>query len=185
MFDNRQTAYYLRMDKKQFLLLMNLYLEQMLEGGAPFWSFFGSFMPLLMCFLCLWVKLFESSALMHISAVKSLLTALRQLSHQSITGMSSVFGAASSQKFGTVSFSVERMMSILVNNLHSTCCAFFLFVCVCYFGMIFCFYISLGSNIMPAGDLLFSTCVHNGFSRRIAFPVCMMNFQCSAFLTNQ
>ncbi|XP_048135952.1 protein MON2 homolog isoform X2 [Rhodamnia argentea] len=63
-------------------------------------------------------QLFESSALMHISAVKSLLTALRQLSHQSLTGMSSVFGAASSQKIGTISFSVEGMMSILVNNLH-------------------------------------------------------------------
>ncbi|KAK2632494.1 hypothetical protein EUGRSUZ_L01484 [Eucalyptus grandis] len=55
---------------------------------------------------------------MHTSAVKSLLTALHQLSHQSITGMPSVFGAASSQKFGAINFSVERMMSILVNNLH-------------------------------------------------------------------
>lgn len=63
-------------------------------------------------------QLFESSALMHTSAVKSLLTALHQLSHQSITGMPSVFGAASSQKFGAINFSVERMMSILVNNLH-------------------------------------------------------------------
>ncbi|XP_031404263.1 protein MON2 homolog isoform X3 [Punica granatum] len=62
-------------------------------------------------------QLFESSALMHISAVRSLLTALRQLSHQCIAG-ASIVGPASSQKLGTINFSVERMISILVNNLH-------------------------------------------------------------------
>ncbi|XP_010923723.2 uncharacterized protein [Elaeis guineensis] len=59
-------------------------------------------------------QLFESSSLMHISAVKSLLSALRQLSSQYISGNSQT----SSQQNGTVAFSVKRMMSILVNNLH-------------------------------------------------------------------
>ncbi|KAB1202761.1 hypothetical protein CJ030_MR8G022169 [Morella rubra] len=63
-------------------------------------------------------QLFESSALMHLSAVQSLLSALCQLSHQSVAAASSAFGLASSQKFGSISFSVERMISILVNNLH-------------------------------------------------------------------
>ncbi|XP_057962995.1 uncharacterized protein LOC131154318 isoform X2 [Malania oleifera] len=63
-------------------------------------------------------QLFESSALMHISAVKSLLSALHQLSHQCLPGTSNGFGQASSQKIGSISFSVERMISILVNNLH-------------------------------------------------------------------
>ncbi|KAK3200540.1 hypothetical protein Dsin_023955 [Dipteronia sinensis] len=63
-------------------------------------------------------QLFESSALMHISAVKSLLSALRQLSHQCMVGTSSSFGPTSSQKIGSISFSVERMISVLVNNLH-------------------------------------------------------------------
>ncbi|KAJ4841109.1 hypothetical protein Tsubulata_003740 [Turnera subulata] len=63
-------------------------------------------------------QLFESSALMHISAVKSLLSALRQLSHQCMSGTSGSFGPAVSQKIGSISFSVERMISILVNNLH-------------------------------------------------------------------
>ncbi|KAH9688317.1 ARM repeat superfamily protein [Citrus sinensis] len=63
-------------------------------------------------------QLFESSALMHISAVKSLLSALHQLSHQCMIGTSSSFGPTSSQKIGSISFSVERMISILVNNLH-------------------------------------------------------------------
>ncbi|PON87081.1 Mon2, dimerization and cyclophilin-binding domain containing protein [Trema orientale] len=63
-------------------------------------------------------QLFESSALMHISAVKSLLSALRQLSEQCISGTSSGSGSASSQKLGSITFSVERMISILVNNLH-------------------------------------------------------------------
>uniref|UniRef100_A0A5B7BVG9 Protein MON2 homolog n=1 Tax=Davidia involucrata TaxID=16924 RepID=A0A5B7BVG9_DAVIN len=63
-------------------------------------------------------QLFESSALMHISAVKSLLSALCQLSHQCMAGTLSGFGQASSQKIGSISFSVERMISILVNNLH-------------------------------------------------------------------
>ncbi|XP_028222735.1 protein MON2 homolog isoform X3 [Glycine soja] len=61
-------------------------------------------------------QLFESSALMHISAVKSLLSALCQLSHQCMT--SSSLGPTTSQKIGSISFSVERMISILVNNAH-------------------------------------------------------------------
>ncbi|XP_057496302.1 uncharacterized protein LOC130781215 [Actinidia eriantha] len=63
-------------------------------------------------------QLFESSALMHISAVKSLLSALCQLSHQCVTDVVSGLGQASGQKIGSISFSVERMISILVNNLH-------------------------------------------------------------------
>ncbi|KAL5566940.1 hypothetical protein UlMin_030104 [Ulmus minor] len=63
-------------------------------------------------------QLFESSALMHISAVKSLLSALRQLSEQCISGASSGSGPAPNQKLGSITFSVERMISILVNNLH-------------------------------------------------------------------
>lgn len=67
-----------------------------------------------------WIaKLFESSALMHVSAVKSLLSALRQLSSQCISGNLSAMGQTSSQHTGSVAFSVERMTSILVNNLHS------------------------------------------------------------------
>ncbi|KAK7269248.1 hypothetical protein RIF29_21968 [Crotalaria pallida] len=63
-------------------------------------------------------QLFESSALMHISAVKSLLSALCQLSHQCMSGTSSGLGPTTSQKIGSISFSVERMISILVNNVH-------------------------------------------------------------------
>ncbi|XP_019187110.1 PREDICTED: protein MON2 homolog isoform X3 [Ipomoea nil] len=63
-------------------------------------------------------QLFESSALMHIAAVKSLLSALRQLSHQHMSATFSGFVQASNQKVGSISFSVERMLSILVNNLH-------------------------------------------------------------------
>ncbi|KAK8589392.1 hypothetical protein V6N12_023790 [Hibiscus sabdariffa] len=63
-------------------------------------------------------QLFESSALMNISAVKSLLSALCQLSHQCMLDTSSGFGPSTSQKIGSISFSVERMISILVNNLH-------------------------------------------------------------------
>ncbi|XP_059649380.1 uncharacterized protein LOC132295225 isoform X2 [Cornus florida] len=63
-------------------------------------------------------QLFESSALMHMSAVKSLLSALCQLSHQCMVGTLSGFGQASSQKIGSINFSVEKMISILVNNLH-------------------------------------------------------------------
>ncbi|GMH11321.1 hypothetical protein Nepgr_013162 [Nepenthes gracilis] len=63
-------------------------------------------------------QLFESSALMHISAVKSLLSALCQLSQQCLPGTSSGFGPSSTQRIGSISFSVERMISILVNNLH-------------------------------------------------------------------
>lgn len=65
-------------------------------------------------------QLFESSAMMHVSAVKSLLSALRQLSHQCMTMVTSFgsSGQASNQKIGNISFSVERMLTILVNNLH-------------------------------------------------------------------
>ncbi|KAG6735671.1 hypothetical protein POTOM_061681 [Populus tomentosa] len=63
-------------------------------------------------------QLFESSAMMHISAVKSLLSALCQLSHQCMLGTSSGVGLAVSQKIGSITFSVERIISILVNNLH-------------------------------------------------------------------
>ncbi|GJM92979.1 hypothetical protein PR202_ga09489 [Eleusine coracana subsp. coracana] len=64
--------------------------------------------------LFLLLKLFESSALMNIAAVKSLLSALHQLSSQHISGNSQLSG----QQIGCISFSVERMTSILVNNLH-------------------------------------------------------------------
>ncbi|XP_022932524.1 protein MON2 homolog isoform X1 [Cucurbita moschata] len=63
-------------------------------------------------------QLFESSALMHVSAVNSLLSALCQLSHQYLTSGSSGFGLATSQKIGSINFSVERIICILVNNLH-------------------------------------------------------------------
>ncbi|XP_061349388.1 uncharacterized protein LOC133294681 isoform X2 [Gastrolobium bilobum] len=63
-------------------------------------------------------QLFESSALMHTSAVKSLLSALCQLSHQCMSVTSSGLGPTTSQKIGSISFSVERMISILVNNVH-------------------------------------------------------------------
>ncbi|KAL0658495.1 hypothetical protein Bca4012_079080 [Brassica carinata] len=63
-------------------------------------------------------QLFESSALMHVSAVKSLLSALYMLSHQSMTETSDSVSSASSKKIGSISFSVDRMISILVNNLH-------------------------------------------------------------------
>ncbi|KAJ4719601.1 Protein MON2-like protein [Melia azedarach] len=63
-------------------------------------------------------QLFESSALMHISAVKSLLSALSQLSHQCMIATPSSFGPTSSHKIGSISFSVDRMISVLVNNLH-------------------------------------------------------------------
>lgn len=57
---------------------------------------------------------------MHVSAVKSLLSALHMLSHQSMTETSGSVTSASSKKIGSISFSVDRMISILVNNLHST-----------------------------------------------------------------
>ncbi|CAH2044565.1 unnamed protein product, partial [Thlaspi arvense] len=63
-------------------------------------------------------QLFESSALMHVSAVKSLLSALHMLSHQSMIETSGSVLSASSKKIGSISFSVDRMISILVNNLH-------------------------------------------------------------------
>ncbi|VAH80557.1 unnamed protein product [Triticum turgidum subsp. durum] len=59
-------------------------------------------------------QLFESSALMNVAAVKSLLSALHQLSSQHISGNSQLSG----QQIGSIAFSVERMTSILVNNLH-------------------------------------------------------------------
>ncbi|KAK3162088.1 hypothetical protein QOZ80_1BG0085230 [Eleusine coracana subsp. coracana] len=59
-------------------------------------------------------QLFESSALMNVAAVKSLLSALHQLSSQHILGNSQLSG----QQIGCISFSVERMTSILINNLH-------------------------------------------------------------------
>lgn len=59
-------------------------------------------------------QLFESSALMNIAAVKSLLSALHQLSSQHISGSSQL----SVQQIGSISFSVERMTTILANNLH-------------------------------------------------------------------
>ncbi|XP_010674897.2 uncharacterized protein LOC104890970 isoform X2 [Beta vulgaris subsp. vulgaris] len=63
-------------------------------------------------------QLFESSALMQISAVKSLVSALCQLSQQSLPGIVGGFPQTSSQKIGSISFSVERLISILVNNVH-------------------------------------------------------------------
>ncbi|XP_010546618.1 PREDICTED: protein MON2 homolog isoform X2 [Tarenaya hassleriana] len=63
-------------------------------------------------------QLFESSALMHVSAIKSLLSALHQLSLQCMAETSGSFSSASSQKVGSIRFSVDRMISILVNNLH-------------------------------------------------------------------
>ncbi|XP_074292704.1 uncharacterized protein LOC141619592 isoform X3 [Silene latifolia] len=63
-------------------------------------------------------QLFESSGLMHISAVKSLVSALCLLSEQSLRGASSGSSPASIQKMGSISFSVERIICILVNNVH-------------------------------------------------------------------
>ncbi|KAM1468445.1 hypothetical protein ACFX2I_033404 [Malus domestica] len=63
-------------------------------------------------------QLFESSALMHISAVKSLLSALCQLLQQCMAGITSGTVPTSSQKVDNINFSVERIISILVNNLH-------------------------------------------------------------------
>lgn len=63
-------------------------------------------------------QLFESSALMHLSAVKSLISALCLLSQQSLPATFSGFASSSSQKIGSINFSVERMISILVNNVH-------------------------------------------------------------------
>ncbi|EMS56673.1 Protein MON2-like protein [Triticum urartu] len=62
-------------------------------------------------------QLFESSALMNVAAVKSLLSALHQLSSQHISGNSQLSG----QQIGSIAFSVERMTSILINNLHRGC----------------------------------------------------------------
>ncbi|KAG0481264.1 hypothetical protein HPP92_012122 [Vanilla planifolia] len=62
----------------------------------------------------------QSSALMHVSAVKSLLSALRQLSSQCFSGCSSGTGQGSNQQIGSVAFCVERMTSVIVNNLPIT-----------------------------------------------------------------
>ncbi|KAL0738731.1 hypothetical protein Bca4012_014941 [Brassica carinata] len=59
-------------------------------------------------------QLFESSALMHVSAVKSLLSALHMLSHQSMTETSGSVSSTSSKKIGSISFSVDRMISVLL-----------------------------------------------------------------------
>lgn len=56
---------------------------------------------------------------MQVSSVKSLLSALHMLSHQSMTETSGSVSSASSKQIGSISFSVDRMISILVNNLHS------------------------------------------------------------------
>ncbi|CAN6439754.1 unnamed protein product [Victoria cruziana] len=77
-------------------------------------------------------QLFESSAMMHISAVKSLLSALRNLSNQhsvvrihspgqasvspQTSGISAFVGSA--QQIGSITFSIERMIAILKSNLH-------------------------------------------------------------------
>ncbi|KAK4337751.1 hypothetical protein RND71_042238 [Anisodus tanguticus] len=61
-------------------------------------------------------QLFESSALMHVSAVKSLLSALRQLSHQCMSAAVSGFGPPSSQKSGSIA-SVTSLSSDVVQNL--------------------------------------------------------------------
>lgn len=63
-------------------------------------------------------QLFESSALMHITAVQSLLSALRQLSCQCMDATLSSNGQASNQKMGSINFSVDRILSVLTNNLH-------------------------------------------------------------------
>jgi hypothetical protein len=55
---------------------------------------------------------------MQVSSVKSLLSALHMLSHQSMTETSGSVSSASSKQIGSISFSVDRMISILVNNLH-------------------------------------------------------------------
>ncbi|KAF3786151.1 MON2-like protein [Nymphaea thermarum] len=77
-------------------------------------------------------QLFESSAMMHISAVKSLLSALRNLSNQHCVGRTHASGqtsvspqtsgtnafVGSAQQIGSITFSVERMIAILKSNLH-------------------------------------------------------------------
>ncbi|KAL8061656.1 hypothetical protein ABFX02_02G099900 [Erythranthe guttata] len=63
-------------------------------------------------------QLFESSALMHVSAVQSLLSALRQLSCQCMAATLSSNGQTSNHKLGSISFSVDRILLILTNNLH-------------------------------------------------------------------
>ncbi|XP_057816566.2 uncharacterized protein LOC131029908 isoform X2 [Cryptomeria japonica] len=77
-------------------------------------------------------QLFESSGLMSTSAVRSLLAALCQLSNESLTGATSGLGqtaAVNTSPLGTSVaatipqtankiFSVERMIAVLVNNLH-------------------------------------------------------------------
>ncbi|CAN1132410.1 Protein MON2 homolog [Linum perenne] len=65
-------------------------------------------------------QLFESSSMMDISAVKSLLSALCQLSYQcmSTASLPGSFGPGLSQKIGTISFTVEKMLAIVSSNVH-------------------------------------------------------------------
>ncbi|KAL6005243.1 hypothetical protein ACLOJK_005805 [Asimina triloba] len=63
-------------------------------------------------------QLFESSAMMHLSAVKSLLSALHQLSNQCASGNFSSSGQTLNQQIGSITFAVEKMISVLLNNLH-------------------------------------------------------------------
>lgn len=63
---------------------------------------------------------------MNISSVKALISALRQLSYQSMHGASASVGPGSSQKVGNIKFSVERMISIIANNIHSMVIKYFL-----------------------------------------------------------
>lgn len=56
---------------------------------------------------------------MHMAAVKSLLSSLHQLSNQFISNTSSGLGQASIQQSGNIKFSIEKTISIVVNNLHS------------------------------------------------------------------
>lgn len=77
-------------------------------------------------------QLFESSGLMNTSAVCALLEALRQLSNDSLGGVTVGLGQSAALNFGILGssvsaqtqqttnkvFAVERMIAILVNNLH-------------------------------------------------------------------
>lgn len=127
--DQTSREFLIKKKKKSFKLPCQIHFQHhwKLDRGDPsFPSILHNYRQriLTFCFplfspFYLFTKLFESSALMHLAAIKSLLSALHQLSHQCVAVASSAFGPASSQKFGSISFSVERMVSILVNNLHS------------------------------------------------------------------
>lgn len=81
---------------------------------------------------------------MHISAVKSLLSALRQLSNQHVPGSLSGLGQTSSLQIGSITFSVERMITILVNNLNSMWLFFIMHTAIlkhgCYLELAICFF---------------------------------------------